>query len=302
LLLVLAGADLVHALRGAVRLVSRERAPVDPERRVFLARAAAGAAAAAASGAVALGVRCAFEDAELTELRVPIGGLPRRLSGLTVVQLTDLHVGPTLDVRFVERLVERVNALRPDVVALTGDLVDGSVEHLGQAMAPLRRLRARLGVFAVTGNHEYYSGVEEWVRELRANGIRVLRNEAAPVDGGLDLLGVDDWSAARQGLGQGWDLDAALRRRDPARPAILLAHQPRGVERAVAKGIGLQISGHTHGGQIWPFGALVALTQPVLVGLHRLGGGHIFVSRGAGFWGPPMRVPSPPEIARIELV
>jgi hypothetical protein len=130
----------------------------------------------------------------------------------------------------------------------------------------------------------------------------VLRNDAAVLDGGLDLLGVDDWSAASQGLGHGWDLERALGRRRAARPAVLLAHQPRGAEQAAARGIALQLSGHTHGGQIWPFGALVALTQPFLVGLHPVGAGHVFVTRGAGFWGPPMRVPHPPEIARIALV
>jgi hypothetical protein len=185
---------------------------------------------------------------------------------------------------------------------LTGDLVDGTVAHLGEAMAPLSRLRAPLGVFAVTGNHEYYSGVDAWVRALRSGGIRVLRNQRVRLDGGLDLCGVDDWSARRHGFQGGYDLDAALRGRDRDVPAVLLAHQPRGVEAAVEGGVALQLSGHTHGGQLWPFQALVAFTQPFVVGLHPVGQGHIFVSRGAGFWGPPMRVGAPPELARIALV
>lgn len=302
MVLVLALVDLGRGGLWLARRRGREQPPEDPQRRRFLARVAAGTAAATATAAAGWGVRSAFEDAEVTEVRVPVDGLPRRLSGLTIVQLSDLHVGPTLEGRFVERLVERANALRPDVIALTGDLVDGSVKHLGAAMAPLGRLRARLGVFAITGNHEYYSGADEWTRALRGQGIPVLRNQSVRLDGALELAGVDDWSAARHGLGHGWDLDAALRGCDPSLPAILLAHQPRGIDQAMSRGVALQLSGHTHGGQIWPFGMLVALTQPFLVGLHPVGGGHIFVSRGAGFWGPPMRIPFPPEIARIALV
>jgi len=301
LLLVFGAHDLIRLGRWIGRRLRRAQ-PVDPERRRFLARAAAGTAGAVAAVASSWGVRTAFEDAEVSEVAVRIPDLPPRVSGTTIVQLTDLHIGPALDGRFVSRLVERVHALKPDAIALTGDLVDGSVTHLRSALAPLGRLRAPLGVFAVTGNHEYYSGADEWVRELRGHGIRVLRNQHARLDGGLDLVGVDDWSARRQGFSSGYDLGAALRGRDPEVPAILLAHQPRGVERAEKNGIALQLSGHTHGGQLWPFGALVALTQPFLVGLHRVGNGHIFVSRGAGFWGPPMRVGVPPEIARIALV
>ena len=291
------------SLSGRVaRRGARRRAPVDAERRRFLARAVAGVAGAAAATTTAWGVRCAFEDAEVTETTVRIPSLLRRHSGLTLVQISDLHVGPTLDGRFVSRLVDRAMALSADAIVLTGDLVDGSVAHLHRAMAPLHRLRAPLGVFAVTGNHEYYAGADEWVATLRAGGVHVLRNQRVRLDGGLDLCGVDDWSARRHGFGRGYDLDAALHGRESDVPAVLLAHQPRGVERAVARGIALQLSGHTHGGQLWPFGAVVALAQPFVVGLHAVGQGHIFVTRGAGFWGPPMRVGAPPELARIALV
>ena len=302
LLLALGLVDAGRLSAWLVRRLARRRPTVDAQRRRFLARAVAGAAGVAATTVSAWGVRSAFEDAELTETTVRIPGLLRRHSGLTLLQISDLHVGPTLDGRFVARLIERARAIEADAIVLTGDLVDGSVEHLGDAMAPLRRLRAPLGVFAVTGNHEYYSGADAWVRTLRAGGITVLRNQRVRLDGGLDLCGVDDWSAGRHGFGAGYDIDAALRGRDGDVPAVLLAHQPRGVEGAVARGVALQLSGHTHGGQLWPFGALVALSQPFIVGLHRVGPGHIFVSRGAGFWGPPMRVGAPPELARIVLV
>jgi predicted MPP superfamily phosphohydrolase len=211
----------------------------------------------------------------------------------------------------VRRVVEQTNALRPDVVAITGDLVDGSVDDLGPLVSHLGDLRARHGVFFVTGNHEYYSGVGEWVRELRRLGIRVLRNErvaigdAGPGGATIDLAGVDDWSAARFGEGHGMDLGAALAGRDPDRSLVLLAHQPRGVDAAVRAGVELQVSGHTHGGQIFPFSLLVAAAYPYVRGLHvhEEGdrSGHIYVSRGTGYWGPPMRLGFPPEIARIVL-
>jgi predicted MPP superfamily phosphohydrolase len=206
----------------------------------------------------------------------------------------------------VRRVVEQVNALRPDLVAVTGDLVDGSVRDLGRAVAQLGRLEARHGVFFVTGNHEYYSGVGSWVAELGRLGIRVLRNERVVIgDAGasLDLAGVDDWGARRYGAGA--DLGRALDGRDPDRALVLLAHQPRGVEEAVRAGVELQLSGHTHGGQIFPFSLLVGAVYPYVRGLyaHEEGdrSGHVYVSRGTGYWGPPLRLGSPPEIAKIVL-
>jgi predicted MPP superfamily phosphohydrolase len=280
----------------------------DPGRRAFMARAVAGGAVLAAGGATALSFRTATGPAEITEVPVRLARLPKALSGLTIAQITDLHVGPTIREREVRRVVEQTNALRPDVIAITGDLVDGSVRELGPAVAHLASLRARHGVFFVTGNHEYYSGVGEWVRELGRMGIRVLRNERVAIgDGGasLDLAGVDDWSAGRLGGGHGARLESALAGRDPERSLVLLAHQPRGVPEAIAAGVELQVSGHTHGGQIFPFNFLVAAAYPYLKGLyaHEEAGrrGHVYVSRGTGYWGPPMRLGSPPEIAKIVL-
>jgi predicted MPP superfamily phosphohydrolase len=285
--------------------------PADPGRRTFVARAVAGGAALAAGGASVLAFRSATGPAEITEVPVRLARLPRVLSGLTIAQITDLHVGPTIRDREVRRVVDQTNALRPDVIAITGDLVDGGVDELGSVVSHLSALRARYGVYFVTGNHEYYSGVAEWVTELRRLGIRVLRNErvaigdAGPGGATLDLGGVDDWSAARFGGGHGLDLGAALEGRDPERSLVLLAHQPRGVEAAVRAGVELQLSGHTHGGQIFPFNLLVAATYPYVRGLytHAEGAqeGRIYVSRGTGYWGPPMRLGFPPEIARIVL-
>ena len=281
--------------------------PADPARRVFVARAVAGGAVLVAGGATALALRSATGPAEIHEVPVRLERLPKALSGLVVAQITDLHVGPAIREREVRRVVEQTNALRPDVIAITGDLVDGSVRELGAAVSELSRLRARHGVYFVTGNHEYYSGVDSWLEELRRLGVRVLRNERVEIgDRGasIDLAGVDDWSA--RGNGHGLDLDRALAGRDPDRSLVLLAHQPRGIGAAVRAGVELQVSGHTHGGQIFPFSLLVAAAYPYVKGLHTHAegdlAGQIFVSRGTGYWGPPMRLGAPPEIAKIVLV
>ena len=246
----------------------------------------------------------AFAPAEISEVPVRLPRLPRTLDGLTIVQLTDVHVGPFIGRRFIERLVAQANALAPDLVVITGDLVDGNVTTLGHAVSALGGLRARFGSYFVTGNHEYYSGVAAWTQFLERLGISVLRNRHVAIgDGGgtFDLVGVDDWSGSRRRGGQGYDLEAALRGRDSDRAAVLLSHQPRNFETAASRGIGLQISGHTHGGQIFPMTMLVGLEFAYTRGLYRHQDSHIYVSRGCGFWGPPSRLGSPPEIVKLVL-
>ncbi len=222
-----------------------------------------------------------------------------------MVQLTDVHVGPTIGHAFIDDIVRRTNALQPDLIAITGDLVDGSVEQLRDAVAPLARLRARHGVYFVTGNHEYFSGAAPWLNELGRLGIRVLRNERVSIGEGeasFDLGGIDDHSAARHGgLEPAAAVSQALSGRDPKRELVLLAHQPRSLLEAARFGVGLQLSGHTHGGQIWPFKYLVRLQQPFVEGLHRSGDAQIYVSRGTGYWGPPMRLGAPAEITHVTL-
>jgi predicted MPP superfamily phosphohydrolase len=300
---------LAGVAAGEIRdwLARAEEPPADPERRQFVARAVAGTALAVVATASGIAVRRAAGPAEIEEVPVRLARLPRALDGLTIVQITDLHVGPTIRQREVDRVVEQANALKPDVVAITGDLVDGTVGELGGIVQGLSRLRARYGVHFVTGNHEYYSGVLEWEAFLRKVGIRVLRNERISVgDAGasMDLAGVDDWHAGRFGNGHGYDLAKAVAGRDPDRAMVLLAHQPLGVEAGVRSGVGLQLSGHTHGGQIIPFNLAVHAAFKYVKGLYPVDGGaaHVYVSRGTGYWGPPMRLGIPPEIARITLV
>lgn len=277
----------------------------DPSRRVLLGRGIAAAVSVVATGSAAWGVRTALAQLDIRRHRVPLERLPAGMEGLTIAQLTDIHVGPTIGREFVEQMVEKTNALNPDVIVITGDLVDGTVDELREHVAPLGRLKAPLGVYFVTGNHEYYSGVEPWLAEVRRLGIRVLRNERVELRRGddvLDLAGVDDWTSHQFGRGHGHDLPRALEGRDVSRECVLLAHQPRSILEAAKLGVGLQLSGHTHGGQIFPWNYFVRLQQPYVAGLHRHERSWIYVSRGTGYWGPPMRVGIPAEIAHLTLV
>lgn len=292
------GADLV-------RLVVRVGGGVqDPERRLLFKRALAAAAATASAGLGALALYDGLKRVAVREVEVTLARLPRALDGFTIVQLTDIHVGgQTLNRGFIEEIVATTNGLGPHLVAITGDLVDGSVEDLAEHVAPLAELRAPHGVFFVTGNHEYYSGVDRWLAHLPSLGIRCLRNERVVIgdgDASFDLAGIDDHNA--KGFpGHGPDLPRAVAGRDPARELVLMAHQPRAIRRAEAAGVGLQISGHTHGGQIWPWNWMVRLQQPYVAGLYRHGRTQVYVSRGTGYWGPPMRLGAPAEITRIRL-
>jgi uncharacterized protein len=294
-------ADLARAL---LVLSRGGPGPDEPGRRLALARVVALASAAFGLAGGAAGLAGALGAVRVDRVRVTLRRLPGALAGTRIVQISDVHVGPTIGRDFLERVVAQVNALEPDVVAITGDLVDGRVERLREHVAPLASLAAKRGVFFVTGNHEYYSGVAEWLDELGRLGVRVLRNERVSIGEGeasFDLAGVDDWSSARAAPGHGHDLRRALAGRDEGRELVLLAHQPKCAAEAAELGVGLQLSGHTHGGQIFPWNFLVRLQQPFVAGLHKLHDTLIYVNRGTGYWGPPMRLGSPAEITCLEL-
>ena len=304
LLTVVFSTDLLRLLTAIARRVAVAQ-PLDPQRRTLLARLTAGATGVLVTGLTAAALRSVAQPVEVRKVSVRLDRLPRAQDGFRIVQLTDIHVGPTIGRAFVEQIVERANALAPDLIAITGDLVDGTVGQLAAAIEPLARLRAPHGVYFVTGNHEYFSGAEEWLNELDRLGIRVLRNERVSIGNGavgFDLAGVDDRSSVHYG---GRSPEEALRHalldRDPDRELVLLAHQPRTLLDAEPFGIGLQLSGHTHGGQMWPFNFVVGLQQPFVAGLHRRGSAQIYVSRGTGYWGPPMRLGAPAEITEIRL-
>lgn len=278
---------------------------IDLARRRSLSRLLAAGVSGAAAVVGGLGTVSALSRVAVKRVPVRIKGLPEALRGFRIVQLTDIHVGPTIGHGLIEELVATSNALLPDVVAITGDLVDGTVAELAEHVAPLSKLVARDGVLFVTGNHEYYSRAAEWVAHLPSIGLRVLRNERVSVERGgahLDLAGIDDWTAHQFADGHGADLGKALAGRDRSRPVVLLAHQPKAVHEAARLGVHLVLAGHTHGGQIFPFNLAVKLSQPFNAGLDRVGETQIYVSRGSGYWGPPMRVLAPAEVTLVELL
>ena len=259
-----------------------------------------------ALAATLIGVFSARRTASVRNVEVPIAGLPAALHGFTIVQISDLHVGPTVKAAYVRAVVDRINTLDADAVAITGDLVDGRVQDLAHDVAPLADLRSRHGSFFVTGNHEYYSGAAEWIALLRGLGLTVLLDEHVVLDHGgaqLVLAGVADFSARHFIATHRSDPRAAMAGAPRgAGLRVLLAHQPRSADAAADAGFDVQLSGHTHGGQFWPWNLLVKLQQPFVAGLHRLRSLWVYTSRGTGYWGPPLRLGAPSEITRLRFV
>ncbi len=278
---------------------------LDDERRLFLSRVVGGAAFLFAGGGGMLALHQGLSGFKIKKVEVSLPRLPAAMRGLSIAQISDLHVGPTIGRKIVEKLVQQANELKPDIIAITGDLVDGTVKDLAHAIEPLGNLKAKHGIFFVTGNHEYYSGADSWIEELTRLGIRVLRNERVQIGEGedsFDLAGIDDHTAHRYSDSHGVDFEKIVEGRDTNRELILLAHQPRDIHAAEKAGVGLQLSGHTHGGQIWPFGFLVKLVQPYLAGLYQHSPQiQIYVSRGTGYWGPPMRLGADAELTHLVL-
>ena len=278
---------------------------VDASRRLFLSRSLAVTAGVVAAGTVGYGTWAAAAPPVVRRVRITLPGLAPELVGYRISTFSDAHLSSLYGRDRFARLVSMVNATEPDLVAVVGDLVDGSVADLRRDVAPLGDLTARDGAFFVTGNHEYYVDTAEWMAHLPTLGVDVLRNERVTLSreaGFFDLAGIDDATAGGSGVrGHGADLTAALAGRDTTTPVVLLAHQPVQVDQARAAGVDLQLSGHTHGGQLWPFPYLVGLEQPAVQGLSQHGDTQLYVTAGVGYWGPPMRVGARPELTVIEL-
>jgi uncharacterized protein len=299
---VLVGGDLVRFVAQKFPRSDTSSAPESPEKRVTLNRLFAGGVALTSTtiGGVAIGK--AMEGFSIVEKEITLDKLPPAFDGFRIAQLSDVHVGPTIGRDFVEKMVRATNSLRADLIAITGDLVDGSVANLRRHTEPLGDLEARHGTYFVTGNHEYYSGADEWIDEMQRLGIPTLRNDSVRLQLGADsllLAGVTDHSAEQ--FGDAPDLERALRERKPHEEVVLLAHQPREVREAEKHDVGLQLSGHTHGGQFWPWNWVVHLVQPVVAGLAKFGRTQIYVNTGTGYWGPPMRLGTESEISLIVL-
>jgi uncharacterized protein len=301
----LGAAETAHPQAGAAPERGTDAGVTDPSRRLFLARNLAATAGAVALGTAGTGAYFANSAPVVRRVPITLRGLDPAFDGFRIVTFSDGHLSATYGGRRFERLVEIVNAQRPDVVAVVGDLVDGEVDELRDDVAPLADLVSEQGVFFVTGNHEYYVDTRAWLRHLPTLGVQVLRNEHVSITRGgatFDLAGIDDRTAAASGVpGHGANLDAALDGRNDATPVVLLAHQPVQVEQAAAAGVDLQLSGHTHGGQLWPFDYVIGLDQPTIEGLSRHGDTQLYVTRGAGYWGPPMRIGARPEVTVVEL-
>jgi uncharacterized protein len=268
------------------------------DRRLVLARGAAIFAGLTAAGVTGYGVRTATSAPRIDRVRIPIAKLPRAMDGTRLAVVSDIHLGPLTGIGHAERITRVINSVNADVVCVVGDLVDGTVAELGRLAEPLRGIESRRGAYFVTGNHEYYSGFEPWIGEVTELGMRPLRNERVEIDG-LDLAGVNDLGGDQHG--DPADFGKALGDRDRSRPVVLMAHQPLAAKDAAPYGVDLQVSGHTHGGQMAPFNLLVTLQQPVVSGFGRVDGVPVYVTNGAGFWGPPVRVGAPPQVTMVEL-
>ncbi|WP_197375302.1 metallophosphoesterase [Mycolicibacterium baixiangningiae] len=295
----------VRTRRRRARPDTAEQAAASSEvnRRLFLARAGAAAAGAASVSLVGFGAATALGPPNVLTVPVRLRRLDPAFSGFRIAVVSDIHLGPLAGRAHTERIVRMINEAGPDLVAIVGDLVDGTVAELGPAADPLRDLSAPEGTFFVTGNHEYF--VDDpfaWLRELERLGVQPLRNENTAITRGrasFHLAGVND--LAGESHSDAPDFDRALAGLDAARPTVLLAHQPIQVTEAAARGVDLQLSGHTHGGQMWPFHYAVSAVQPAIAGLSTVDDTQLYVSRGAGFWGPPVRIGAPPDITVLSL-
>ncbi|GIF24990.1 putative MPP superfamily phosphohydrolase [Actinoplanes tereljensis] len=267
-------------------------------RRLVLARGMAIFAGLTAAGITGYGMKTALGGPQLDRVSIPLAKLPRGMDQTRLAVVSDIHLGPLTGTRHAGRIVDLINSVQADIVCVVGDLVDGSVAELGRFAAPLADIESRYGAFFVTGNHEYYSGFEPWLEEVTRLGMRPLRNERLEING-LDLAGVNDLGGAQHGDAP--DFGKALGDRDTSRPVVLMAHQPAAAHQAAPYGVDLQVSGHTHGGQMAPFNLLVKLEQPVVSGYGKVDGVPVYVTNGAGFWGPPVRVGAPPQVTVVEL-
>ncbi|MDP6853500.1 MAG: metallophosphoesterase [Candidatus Marinimicrobia bacterium] len=288
-----------------VKLIIGKTHQFDPRRRAFLGLTAKQIAGGLAATGTLWGVYTATKKPEIVKIDIPIENLPPQLKGLRLAQITDLHVGSMITGKFVKQVTDSLKSLNADMVFFTGDAADGSVEHFGKYMDSFSTVRPKYGKFFVTGNHEYYSDMNGWLRKIESLGFKILVNESQNIvinGATLMITGIPDRGGRHFSKFHRTDMEKAVGGMAEPDAKILLAHQPKDVEHAVKYNFNLQLSGHTHGGQYFPFSLLVQLAHPFIKGLHKRENTWIYVNQGTGYWGPPMRIGTVPEITEITLV
>lgn len=287
-----------------LKVTNPNKFAIDIQRRQFISGLLTSGASAIVLMASGISVINYYSKPFVNRIQITLRGLPKIFNGFKIVQISDLHIGQLMTKSKLAEIVQQVNSLKPDLIAITGDLVNGSIKLLSNEVTPIKYLEAKKGVFFVTGNHEHYSGVENWISEIEKLGIKVLSNENTKINYGNDsfyIAGVNDHEAKRFGEKHAADFNQALSGLDKNMKVILLAHQPIAVREAAEYGVDLVLSGHTHGGQIWPFNYLVYLQQPYIKGFYEYKKTKLFVNQGTGCWGPPMRLGSKNEITEVTL-
>ena len=304
-LIYLIGEKIVSYFLGIVNDTPQTTVAMNPKRRRFILNMLNAGILGITGLYISWGIYTAKSRIRIKNIDISVPDLPDEFNGFTILQISDIHVGPTIKRSFVQRIVNMAKEISPDLIALTGDLVDGSVPSLENDVEPLSDLTAPFGKFFVTGNHEYYSGVKQWVDHVDKLGFRVLNNEHVIIKKGekqIVLAGVTDLESINMDPANASDPTAAIQGAPEDSYKILLAHQPRSIFKAADAGFDLQLSGHTHGGQFFPWNFLVALQQPFIKGVHKYKNTLAYVCTGVGYWGPPIRVGVPPQISKIKLV
>lgn len=284
--------------------ITQSSSPPNLERRKFLFTGSNLALTGITAAAATLGYTNSMGEPTLIKQVLTIPNLHPDLKGLSILQLSDIHVGPTIKKNFVQRVVTRCKDLNPDILVVTGDLADGKASLLQRDVEPLKMLHPRFGKYFVTGNHEYYSDLYGWLNLVQELGFDLLLNSHRTIrrgNGILTLAGVTDYHAGRIVPAHKTDPEKALQGCINDSTKILLAHQPKSVYKAAELGVDLQLSGHTHGGQYVPGNLFVKLDQPFVAGIYQYRATQLYVNRGTGYWGPPLRLGIASEITLFTL-
>ena len=277
----------------------------DPHRRAFLGLSAKTIVGSIAGIGSIWGMYQALKEPVIKRVEIKVEGLPESLKGLHMAQITDLHVSSMITGKFVERVARKIQKLNADMLFFTGDAADGSVQSYGKHLNSLAEIKPKYGKYFVTGNHEYYSDMNGWLQLIEGLGFKILINESQNIvvnDATIMITGIPDRSGGHFSSFHKTDMEKAVGGMNPSDLKILLAHQPGDVEHATEYGFDLQLSGHTHGGQYFPFSLLVQMVHPFLKGLHKRKNTWVYINQGTGYWGPPLRIGTEPEITDIVLV